>query len=421
MNNYNYPEILKIAQNAKNACRVLAYTSGEKRQNAILSMYQSLTDYKDKILQANELDIKDAGKSGMEEHLLKRLKIDEKVFNYMAKRIKEAAVLPDPVGRILHGETRPNGLLVQKVSVPIGVIAIIYESRPNVTTDAASVCLKSGNAVILRGGSESLRTNIVLTGAMKRAVKKAGLPEHTIQIIETPGHEPVNELLKLDSYIDVVIPRGGKNLIKAVTEESKIPVIKHYEGICHMYIAPDAEKDMAVKLAINSKLQRVEVCNALETLLVDKKIAEDILPLLGKEFSKKNVELRGCKNTLKIIPEFSVPASQADWGTEYLAPVLSVKIVENIEKAVEHINTYGSGHTDIIATKNLDTARFFTNSVDSASVLVNASTRLSGGGDYGLGAVVGISTDKLHARGPVGPSDLTSYKWVVYGNGHLRK
>jgi glutamate-5-semialdehyde dehydrogenase len=416
-----YPEIREISERAKNASIDLAYASGELKQKAIQMMHKYLMEYKNKIFQANKLDLKDASNSGMKDHLLKRLKIDEKVFNYMAGRIKEVAELPDPVGKILHGETRPDGLIVQKVSVPLGVIAIIYESRPNVTTDAATVCLKSGNAVILRGGSESLRTNIILTDAMKKAIKESGLPENAVQIIRTPGHGPVNELLRQDKYIDVVIPRGGKNLIKAVAETSRIPVIKHYEGICHMYIAPDADIDTAINLALNSKLQRVEVCNALETLLVDTKIAEEILPVLAGEFSNKNVELRGCKKTLSMIPDKTVPAAEEDWSTEYLAPILSVKVVDSIEDAVKHINTYGSGHTDIIATKSLETARFFVNRVDSASVLVNASTRLSGGGDYGLGAVVGISTDKLHARGPVGPSDLTSYKWVAYGNGHLRK
>ncbi len=419
-NEYLTDEIIHLGENAKKASMILASASGELKQKAIFNMYESLVSYKYQVMQANKLDIKEAGKSGMQEHLLKRLRIDNKVFNYMADRIKKVADLPDPVGKILQGETRPNNLIVQKVSVPLGVIAIIYESRPNVTTDAAAVCLKSGNAVILRGGSESLRTNIILTEAMTKAVKKAGLPEETIQILKTPGHEPVSQLLKLDKYINVVIPRGGKGLIKAIAEHSSIPVIKHYEGICHLYIAPDADTDIAVQLAINSKLQRVEVCNALETLLIDKQIAENILPIIAREFSKRKVELRGCEKTKKIIPNDTVPATELDWSTEYLAPILSVKVVANIEEAVEHINYYGSGHTDVIATKSLETAKVFVNTVDSASVLVNASTRLSGGGNYGLGAVVGISTDKLHARGPVGPSELTSYKWVVYGNGHLR-
>jgi len=413
-------EIINLAKNSKKASLILSAASGKLKRKAIINMYESLISYKDKVMQANELDIKEAQKSGMRDHLLKRLIIDNKVFNYMAERIKKVVDLSDPVGRILHGETRPNGLIVKKVSVPLGVILIIYESRPNVTTDAAAVCIKSGNAVILRGGSGSLRTNMVLTEAMVKAVTDAGLPEETIQIVKTSGHEPVNELLKLDKYIDVVIPRGGKGLIKAVAEQSRIPVIKHYEGICHLYIAADADKDMAVRLALNSKVQRVEVCNALETLLVDKQIAENILPIIAEEFSKRKVELRGCEITRKIIPDHTVPATDEDWRTEYLAPILSVKVVNNTEEAVEHINKYGSGHTDIIATKNLETAQYFVNTVDSASVLVNASTRLSGGGDYGLGAVIGISTDKLHARGPVGPSDLTSYKWIAYGNGHLR-
>jgi glutamate-5-semialdehyde dehydrogenase len=333
--------------------------------------------------------------------------------------LTEAAALPDPVGRVLEGFTRPDGLHVQRVSVPIGVIAIIYESRPNVTTDAAAVCLKSGNAVILRGGSECLRSNLVLADAMAAAAAANGLPEQAVQIVRTPDREAVGALLRQDRWIDVVIPRGGRSLIERVAAESRVPVLKHYDGICHLYLAADAPVDRAVALSVNSKCQRVEVCNALETLLVDAAAAPRLLPVLAETFAREGVELRGCERARAVVPAMRT-ATEEDWRTEYLAPILSVRVVDGVAAAIEHINTYGSGHTDGIVTDSLELARRFTVAVDSASVLVNASTRLSGGGDYGMGAVVGISTDKLHARGPVGPNQLTSSKWIVYGQGHLR-
>ncbi|MBR6058549.1 MAG: glutamate-5-semialdehyde dehydrogenase, partial [Victivallales bacterium] len=303
--------------------------------------------------------------------------------------------------------------------VPIGVIAIIYEARPNVTTDAAAVALKSGNAVILKGGSESIRSNRVLVTAMRKAIVAAGLPEDTVQFIDSTDHAVVNELLKQNQYIDLVIPRGGKSLIKAVSENTRIPVLKHYDGICHQYVAADADVEMAVSVVVNSKTERVEVCNALETLLVDAKIAKAFLPKVRDAFAAKGVEIRGCAKTREILPEI-VAATDVDWDTEYLAPIISIRVVDGLDEAVAHIAAHGSGHTDGIITNNLQEAQSFVARVDSASVLVNASTRLSGGGDYGMGAVVGISTDKLHARGPVGPNELCSYKWVAIGNGHLR-
>jgi glutamate-5-semialdehyde dehydrogenase len=328
--------------------------------------------------------------------------------------------LPDPVGRVLEGFTRPNGLRVSRVSVPIGVVGIIYESRPNVTTDAASVCLKSGNAVILRGGSESLRTNLVLADAMSRAATAHGIPKDAIQIVRTPDREAARALLGLDGLVDVIIPRGGKSLIEAIAAGTRIPTIKHFEGVCHLYLAADAPTDRAVAVAVNSKCEKVEVCNALEKLLVDRASAERLLPALKRAFDAQRVELRGCPEVRRIVPGV-VPATEADWSAEYLAPILAIRVVSGVEEAIEHINTWGSGHTDAIVTSDLTTADAFVRGVDSASVLVNASTRLSGGGDYGMGAVVGISTDRLHARGPVGPRELTSYKWVAWGDGHLRK
>ncbi len=412
--------IQRICEQARTAAAELRTIPGQVRSDALAAMPAALEESRGAVQEANEADLEDARQAGNPEHLIKRLAIDDKIFAYMKNRLKKLAALPDPVGRILEGHTRPNGLQVSKVSVPIGVIGIIYESRPNVTTDAAAVCLKSGNAVILRGGAESLRTNLVLADAMNRAALENGIPDNAIQIIRTPDRDAVGVMLEQQDAIDVLIPRGGKSLIKRISENSRIPVIKHYEGICHLYIAPDAQADMAVALAVNSKCQRVEVCNALETLLIDAQNATRVLPALVEAFDARGVELRGCERCLELVPNLGA-ADEEDWQTEYLAPILSIRIVDGIEQAIEHIATYGSGHTDGIVTHSLELADLFIRSVDSSSVLVNSSTRLSGGGDYGLGAVVGISTDKLHARGPVGASDLTSYKWVAHGNGHLRE
>ncbi|RIZ66748.1 MAG: glutamate-5-semialdehyde dehydrogenase [Methylococcales bacterium] len=415
----NTSHVQVIAKQSKIATKQLASSSESQRNLALSKMADSLESVKDQVLEINAQEVLKARQNGQSEALIKRLTIDEKVFKYMISRLRKVAQSPDPLNRVLSGHTNPNGLQVYKKSVPLGVIGIIYESRPNVTSDAAGVCIKSGNAVILRGGSEALQTNIVLADAMIRGAVEAGLPEHAIQIIRTPGHEAVNELLTMEDYIDVLIPRGGKDLIKRIAEGTRIPVIKHYDGICHLYLAEDADPTQAIELAINSKCQSVQVCNALETLLVDKNRAEQLLSLLNTAFTAKHIELRGCEQTQKILANI-LPATADDWHSEYLAPILSIKIVNGINEAIEHINHYGSGHTDGIVTQSLALAKQFEQQVDSASVLINASTRLSGGGDYGLGSVIGISTDKLHARGPVGPDELTTYKWVVYGDGHLR-
>lgn len=409
-----------IAEQSQIASRQLASASEAERNLALNRMAEALESVKAKVFELNALEVDKARDEGQSDAMVKRLTIDEKIFQYMLSRLKKVAQGPDPLNRILTGHTNPAGLQVYKKSVPLGVIGIIYESRPNVTTDAAGVCIKSGNAVILRGGSEALQTNTVLTAAMIEGAISAGLPRHAIQIIPTPGHEAVGELLKMDQYIDVLIPRGGNGLIKRIAEGTRIPVIKHYDGICHLYIAADADPDQAVAVAINSKCQSVQVCNALETLLVDQKCAAQILPMLEAAFRAQNVELRGCETTQKFLPNI-LPATEEDWHSEYLAPVLSIKTVNGIDEAISHINFYGSGHTDAIVTQSLSQAQQFEQQVDSASVMINASTRLSGGGDYGLGSVVGISTDKLHVRGPVGPNELTSYKWVAYGKGHLRQ
>ena len=412
-------DIKAMAMAAREAARTLATASGVARAKALDAMASKLEGVKSELMAANAEDIAAAKATGCNEAFLKRLAVNEKIFNYMAKRLREAAALPDPVGRVLEGRTMPSGLQVSRISVPIGVVGIIYEARPNVTTDAAAVALKSANAVILKGGSESIRTNRVLVRAMKSAIVEAGLPENAVQFIDSTEHQAVTELLQQDKYVDVLIPRGGKSLIKAVSEGTRIPVIKHYDGICHQYVASDADIEMAVKVVLNSKTERVEVCNALETLLVDAAIAEEFLPPMALAFQNAGVEIRGCGRTRAILPQ-ALPAIEEDWDTEYLAPIISIRIVDGLEQAVQHIAQHGSGHTDGIITNSLDKARHFTAMVDSASVLVNASTRLSGGGDYGMGAVVGISTDKLHARGPVGPNELCSYKWIAIGNGHLR-
>lgn len=409
-----------IARQSRVAARQLASTPESLRNLALSKMAESLQSVRQQVLESNALDVAKARQDGHSEAMLKRLSIDDKVFQYMFDRLGKVAQRPDPLNRVLQGHSNPAGLRVYKKSVPLGVIGIIYESRPNVTTDAAGVCIKSGNAVILRGGSEALQSNALLTDAMIRGAVDAGLPRHAIQIIRIPGHEAVGELLKMDDYVDVLIPRGGKSLIKRIAEGTRIPVIKHYDGICHLYIAEDADPAQAVDLAVNSKCQSIQVCNALETLLVDKNCAERLLPLLQTAFVANAIELRGCEASQKILPGIP-PATEEDWHSEYLAPILSLKIVDGIAAAIEHINHYGSGHTDGIVTQSLTMAQQFEQRVDSASVLINASTRLSGGGDYGLGSVVGISTDKLHARGPVGPDELTTYKWVAYGNGHLRR
>jgi glutamate-5-semialdehyde dehydrogenase len=408
-----------IAEQSRLAARQLSSIPESIRNLALAKMADSLESIKQKVLEVNAQEVLQAQQKGQSVAMVKRLTIDEKVFQYMLSRLRKVAQRPDPLNRVLEGHTNPTGLQVFKKSVPLGVIGIIYESRPNVTTDAAGVCVKSGNAIILRGGSEALQTNTLLADAMIKGADEAGLPKHTIQIIRTAGHEAVGELLKMDKYVDVLIPRGGKGLIKRIAEGTRIPVIKHYDGICHLYIAEDADSLQAVELAINSKCQSIQVCNALETLLIDEKCAEKILPLLKTALDSNAIELRGCEKTRQILPDILV-AMEEDWHTEYLAPILSIKMVKGIEQAIDHINHYGSGHTDSIVTQSLNMAQKFEHEIDSASVLINASTRLSGGGDYGLGSVIGISTDKLHARGPVGPDELTTYKWVAYGKGHLR-
>ena len=419
MENTTKREVAKLGERAAIAAADIGCAPGSARAKALSAMAESIPGLREELLDANDHDVQEARAAGLAEPLIQRLAITDRVLEYMHNRLHRVAALPDPVGRILQGHTRPNDLKVEKVSVPLGVVGIIYESRPTVTTDAAAVCVKSGNAVILRGGSEARRTNAVLARAMKEAVTHAGLPEASLQMLETPGHDAVRHLLHLDQYIDVLIPRGGKRLIAEVAAESTIPVIKHYEGICHLYLAADADPDMAVALAVNSKCQRVEVCNALEKLLIHRDAAGNLLPRLADALEEKGVEIRADEACRSILPGLKTATTQ-DWSTEYLAPILTVGRVSDDNAAIDHINRFSSGHTDGIVTTSLQRSETFVRRVNSASVLVNASTRLSGGGDYGLGAVVGISTGKLHARGPVGPDELTSTKWIARGNGHLR-
>ena len=409
--------IEEMASRAKAAAAVLRTVSPALRADALNRMAGKLAECREAVLAANAEDMKEA--SELSAAFRKRLCVDDKVFQYMTKRLREAAELPDPVGRVIEERIMPSGLKVRRVSVPIGVLAMIYEARPNVTTDAAAVALKSGNAVILKGGSESLRTNLVLADAMRSAVREAGLPEDCVQIIPTADRAAVAELLKQDKYIDLIIPRGGKSLIRAIAEGTRIPVLKHYDGICHQYVAADADPEMAVKVVVNSKCQNVAVCNALETLLVDSALPDETLRKIASALRENGVEIRGCERFRARVPD-CVPATAADWDTEYLDRILSVRVVDGIGEAMKHIAEHGSGHTDGIITQSDDLAAEFIANVDSASVLVNASTRLSGGGDYGMGAVVGISTDRLHARGPVGPAELCTYKWVAVGTGQLR-
>lgn len=406
-----------LSRRAKAAAAILRTAEPERRAEALRLMADNLAKCRSELFAANAADMRDA--AHLSEAFRKRLRVDDKVFDYMAKRLREAALLPDPVGRVLEERTMPSGLVVKRVAVPIGVIAIIYEARPNVTADAAAVALKSGNAVILKGGSEAMRSNLVLAEAMRGAVREAGLPEDAIQMVPTADRAAVAELLKQDKYIDLVIPRGGRSLIKAIEAGTRIPVLKHYDGICHQYVAYDAAPEMAAKIIVNSKCQNVAVCNALETLLVDAATPKTTVETIVAALRRNGVEIRGCERFRKIVPD-CVPATEADWDTEYLAPILSIRVVDGVEEAARHIAEHGSGHTDGIITSSPELAGKFTALVDSASVLVNASTRLSGGGDYGMGAVVGISTDRLHARGPVGPEQLCTYKYVAVGNGNLR-
>jgi len=411
--------MIEIAQSAKDASRALATLSTEEKNEALLTIAKDIKKNKSKILSANLIDIKDAKKNNLSPALIDRLTLTPQRIKNICESLKQLTKLPDPVGRILSKTIRPNKLRIEKVSAPIGVISIIYESRPNVTVDAASLCLKAGNAVILRGGKESINSNIALYQIMINSLNKTKVPSESIQMIKNTDRKIVNHMLKMDKYIDLIIPRGGKDLIEFVAKNSTIPVIKHSDGICHTYVDKDADIDTAKAVCLNAKVQRPGVCNAMETLLVHKDIAKVFLPEMIDMFMSAGVEIRGCKKTKKLVPKIK-SAKKKDWSTEYLDLILSIKIVSAEEEAINHINTYGSCHSDAIITKTSSSANKFLKEVDSATVYVNSSTRFTDGGEFGLGAEIGISTGKLHARGPMGLEELTTYKYLIFGKGQVR-
>jgi len=405
-----------LAERSRDASRALAKLDANTKNSLLRAMAEGLEKSSDKIRSANAKDLEAGKKAGLSSAMLDRLTLTEKRISEMAWGIREVAELPDPVGTTISEWTRPNGIRIRKVRVPIGVVLIIYESRPNVTADAACLCFKTGNAVILRGGSEAIYSNL----AVAEAMNVPGLPPNSITVVPTTERAAIDELLKLDELINLCIPRGGEGLIRAVAEKSRIPVIKHYKGVCHVYVDREADFDMAEKIVINAKCQRPGVCNAIETLLIDEKIADKFLPRIGKSLADKKVELRGDERTRQLVPN-AKPATEDDWYAEYLDLILAVRVVAGVGEAVDHITKYGSAHSDAIITGNKDTAEKFLREVDSSSVFWNASTRLADGGQYGFGAEIGISTDKLHARGPMGLEELTSYKFVVVGDGQLRE
>lgn len=408
-----------LAQRAREAALGLAATDGRSRQNLLKCMASQIRKNTLAILDANCRDIADAKENKLTSAMVDRLRLDDVRLEKIAAAVDEVAAQPDPVGEVISGSVRPNGLRIEKVRVPIGVAAIIFEARPNVTSDAAALCLKSGNACILRGGKEAFHTNIAIGDAIEAALAETGFDPHAVQIVKTVDRSLVPILLKLDRYIDVVIPRGGESLIRAVVKDSTIPVIKHYTGNCHVYVHADADPDMAERIVLNAKLQRTGVCNAAETILFDAAVAAALLPRIGGKLAEGGCEIRGCETTRKYIGAAKA-ATEQDWHEEYLDKIVAIRVVDGLDEAIRHVNKYGSHHTDAIVTRSITAAEVFTRTVDSASVMVNCSTRFSDGGEYGLGAEIGISTDKLHARGPMGAADLTTYKYIVTGNGHLR-
>ena len=408
-----------VGRAARAASRQLARADTAARDHALLAIAEAVERGRARLLDANAEDMARARAGGLEPALLDRLALTDKGVSAMAQGLREVAALPDPIGEISGLRFRPSGIQVGRMRVPLGVVGIIYEARPNVTADAAGLCLKSGNAAILRGGSEAQGCNQVVAACVHEGLRAAGLPETAVQVIETTDRAAVGELLAMKDHVDVIVPRGGKGLIERVSRESRIPVIKHLDGICHVYVDDRADLDKAVRIADNAKTQRYGTCNTMETLLVHAGIASRVLPPLADIYATKGVELRGCERARAIVPAMR-EATDEDWATEYLAPILAVRVVDDLDAAIEHINTWGSQHTDAIVTEDYSRARRFLREVDSSSVMVNASTRFADGFEYGLGAEIGISTDKLHARGPVGLEGLTSLKFVVLGDGQVR-
>lgn len=417
----------QLAQQAKTASRELARLTTAEKNACLLAMADALEQNGAAIKTANALDMQGAATMGLSSAMLDRLKLDDKRISGMAKGLRDVAALPDPVGKVLDQRVRPNGLNLQKVTTPIGVVVIIYESRPNVTADAASLCFKSGNATILRGGKEAINSNQIIAKVMIEAGQRtlSAFPANAIQVVATTDRGAIKELLSLTQYVDLCMPRGGESLIRAVSECSKVPVIKHYKGVCHVYVDAEADLKMAEEIAMNAKVQRPAVCNAMETLLVDKAVASGFLPVIARKLAEKKVELRGDETTLEILDSKTQDlklkaATDQDFFTEYNDYILNVRVVNGVQQAIDHINHYGSAHSDSIVTRNEARAQKFLSEVDSATVYWNASTRFTDGGEFGMGAEIGISTDKIGARGPMGLEELTSYKWIGRGNGQIR-
>jgi glutamate-5-semialdehyde dehydrogenase len=412
--------IKALATRARVAARQLAVSCGQQRNEALLTAAELIRQSAGQLQAANGKDLQAAGELGLSTPMIDRLRLTDKVIEGMAVALEQIAAQNDPVGQTLSASNRPNGLRIEKRRVPIGVVGIIYESRPNVTADAAGLCIKSGNACILRGGKEALHSNTAIAACLRQALVAASLPADAVIMIDVTDHAIVPAMAAAEGLIDVIVPRGGEKLIRAVVEAATIPVIKHYAGVCHVYVHSAADLAMAEQITLNAKCQRPGVCNAAEKLLVDEAIAPAFLPAVCRKLRAQGVELRGCDKARRIMPDIT-PASPEDWDREYLELILTVGVVKDLAAAIEHINAHGSGHTDAIVTGDLAAAQQFAAAVDSSSVMINASTRLADGGIYGLGAEVGISTDKLHARGPMGAEDLTTYKWIVTGQGHLRE
>ena len=408
-----------LGERAREASRVLARASTAVKNAALLITADRIHETRDLLAARNQKDLELARRKDLEPALLDRLELTDSRVDAMIDGLRQVADLPDPVGEVTDLSYRPSGIQVGRIRVPLGVIGIIYESRPNVTADAAALALKSGNAVILRGGSEALHSNLAIAECLARGLEAAGLPQAGVQVVESTDREAVGVLLRMSEFVDVIVPRGGKGLVERVARESTVPTIKHLDGVCHVYIDDQAEIDKAVRIAVNAKTQRYGTCNTMETLLVHKDVAGAVLSKIAPMLSQVGVEMRGCERTLGLID--ARPATEQDWYEEYLGPILAIRVVDDLDEAMRHINHYGSRHTDAIVTENIARARRFLAEVDSSSVMVNASTRFADGYEYGLGAEVGISTDKLHARGPVGLEGLTSQKYIVIGDGHIRE
>ena len=409
-----------IGINAKKAARALANATSAQKDQALLLIADAIVQSASVITAANGKDMEAGRQKGMSSSLLDRLMLDESRIKAIAESVRDVVKLNDPVGRILSDELRPNGLRFVKVAVPIGVIAVIYEARPNVTADSAVLCLKSGNAVILRGGKEAINSNIAIACAMRSALEKSSLPADCIQLVTDTTHESSNELMHMNEYVDVLIPRGSKRLIDAVVQNSTVPVIQTGSGVCHIYVDKDADIDMAADIIFNAKTSRPSVCNAAECMLIHRDIAAKALPVIAAKLKEKNTQIRGDAEVMKIIGDMAVPADESDWGREYGDYIMAAKIVGSIDEAIEHVYRYSTGHSECIVTNNDDAAEKYMNSVDAAAVYHNASTRFTDGGEFGLGAEIGISTQKLHARGPLGLNELTSMKFKIYGSGQIR-